>query len=321
MEEDLYKNKAEADLGYEFSQVITDFGNPVEIFREAFQNAVDENATEVYCRVHREKQLGKEDLIIDIWDNGTGLREENVKCFFGLAKSTKIKKDKTPVGGKYGYKGHGTKPFFKSELVEIFSKPDLDKPGWGVILKDPLKQIQDKGIYFYSNPIDESKCRVRLPQNINQGFFLRIRNPFHFSTQHTWYMLNHLYLRDYAKWFTVFGTIRVWFDPNMFKAKLYLSGLNIEDFKNTFDDLTKIDPIPKFIEKDKQLFEEIEMGHYFPPRDRFTEPKMKEYAKRVNDNKPYYDYYSKLIVNHKYTLPNNVHFYFLVNSEGCTAPH
>jgi len=206
-------------------------------------------------------------------------------------------------------------PFFKSESVEIFSKPDSNKPGWGVILKDPLIQIRDKGIYRYSDPIDEDKCGVRLPQNISQGFLLRIKNPGHFNTQHTWYMLNHLYLRDYAKWYTVFGTIRILFDANLSKTKLYLSGLNIDDFKNNFDDLTKIDPLPKFIEKDKQLFEEIEMGHYFPP-DRSIETKMKDYAKKVNDNKSYYEYYSRNIVKHKYTLQNNVHFYFVVNIEG-----
>jgi DNA topoisomerase VI subunit B len=104
-------NEATIDSGYEFYQTIIDFDHPIQIFREAFQNSIDEDANEVYCRISLEKKLGKEDLYLDIWDNGTGLRKENVECFFGLAKSTKVDKNKTPLPGKLGYKGHGTKVF------------------------------------------------------------------------------------------------------------------------------------------------------------------------------------------------------------------
>ena len=36
--------KVEINEGYELLQIIKDFGEPLEIFREAFQNAVDENS-------------------------------------------------------------------------------------------------------------------------------------------------------------------------------------------------------------------------------------------------------------------------------------
>ena len=34
--------------GYELYQIITDFGDPLEIFREGIQNSFDENALEIY---------------------------------------------------------------------------------------------------------------------------------------------------------------------------------------------------------------------------------------------------------------------------------
>lgn len=99
--------EATIDSNYEFYQTIIDFDHPIQIFREAFQNSVDEDANKVYCNVFMEKRLGQDDLYIDIWDNGSGLKKEFAECFFGLAKSTKVDKNRTPLSGKLGYKGHG----------------------------------------------------------------------------------------------------------------------------------------------------------------------------------------------------------------------
>ena len=44
--------------GYELYQIITDFGDPLEIFREGIQNSFDENATEIYVNVYEKQKLG-----------------------------------------------------------------------------------------------------------------------------------------------------------------------------------------------------------------------------------------------------------------------
>lgn len=311
MEANLQKHEAEIDIGYELYQIIRDFDNPVQIVREAFQNSIDEEATEVNCNVLVQPRLGTEDLIIDIWDNGLGLLEKNVSCFFGLAKSTKVTSKKIPTG-KIGYKGHGTKIFFNSERIEIFSKPDKNKAGWGRILEDPIKQIEANGIYRYSDQIDESNCSIKLPTEYKTGFFVRIINPRLFKTQHGRYMLNHLYLRDYAKWYTVFGTIK----KGIPEVKLYLRGLNMEFFQNNFKNVEQIDPVPKIVQKDSQIVEELEMGHYFPPPNRSTKSVMEAYAKKINSNKNYYDFYSREIYRHKEFLDSNVSFNLIIQTEG-----
>lgn len=67
---------------YELYQIMTDFGDPLEIFREGIQNTFDENASEIYIKVYEEKSLKTvKDIVIDIIDNGNGLAEKNSQFF------------------------------------------------------------------------------------------------------------------------------------------------------------------------------------------------------------------------------------------------
>ena len=59
-------NDAQVNIGYELYQIITDFGEPLEIFREAFQNAFDENATKIFCHVYEKKRMSGTELSIDL---------------------------------------------------------------------------------------------------------------------------------------------------------------------------------------------------------------------------------------------------------------
>lgn len=75
------KNMAGIETGYEFFQIVKDFDNPLQIFREAFQNSIDADATEIICHVYLKKTLEDQDLFIDIYDNGHGLSESEVDSF------------------------------------------------------------------------------------------------------------------------------------------------------------------------------------------------------------------------------------------------
>jgi len=306
--------EATVDTGYEFYQTIIDFDHPIQIFREAFQNSVDESATEVYCRVFTEKTLGQEDLYIDIWDNGSGLRKEHAECFFGLAKSTKVDKKKTPLAGKLGYKGHGTKIFFRSERVEIYSKMTNGQV-WGAVLDDAVRQIRDSGGFKYSDFLTAQDLMISLPQDFRSGFYLRIKNPTYFKTQHTRYMLNHMYLRDYTRWFSVFGNVRHVFLNQDNQTTLFLQGLSIDHFKVSYPDFKAIDPVPQFINRSNDEFEKIQIGHYFPD-ERATDKEMEKYSKRVGQNRSYSGYYSKQIFKDRVYLDSNLYFDFIIFVEG-----
>ena len=86
-------------------------------------------------------------------------------------------------------------------------------------------------------------------------------------------MLNHMYLRDYSKWYTVFGNILTSFiKPNKEKL-LFLHGLNVDHFINKYSDIKSIDPVPEFSKYDSTDFEKITMGHCFPDK-RATDTEM-----------------------------------------------
>jgi len=60
--DELYKNEVEIDKGYEIYQIIRDFDDSIQILREAFQNSIDEGASQVFCVVAEEQKLGNKDL-------------------------------------------------------------------------------------------------------------------------------------------------------------------------------------------------------------------------------------------------------------------
>lgn len=308
-------NDAQVNIGYELYQIITDFGEPLEIFREAFQNAFDENATKIFCHVYEKKRMSGTELIIDIWNNGEPLKKENIDNFFGLAKSTKINEDNMPLEGKLGYKGHGSKIFFNASKVHICSKNHSEE--WAVELDSPLEQLETKNIYSYSDVCDASTIGIALPNDWKQGFMVRIIAPRHFNTQHTKFKLNHAYLRDYIKWYTVFGSLRPLFDKKIQSKdiKLYLAGLKQDDFSRNYCSLEMIDPIPTFETINGISYEIITLGHYFPP-NRYSESAMKSYAKSIKSNKAYYDYYSRTIYNDTVVCSNNTSFRLIIHLEG-----
>lgn len=308
-------NEVQINKGYELYQIITDFGEPLEIFREAFQNAIDEDAKKVFCHIYEKQRMSGSELYIDIWNDGNALKKEQVANFFGLAKSTKVDENNMPIKGKLGYKGHGAKIFFNARKVQICSKEDGIE--WGVDLDTPLTQLEENNTFEYSDYINAEKLDLHLPESWKQGFMVRIIGPRHFGTLHTQFKLNHMYLRDYIKWYTVFGTIYTLYDDVLKEKgiKLYLSGLKVEDFQKVYNKIDKVDPMPLFENVDGITYEILEMGHMFP-EERFTENKMKQYAKDVNSTKAYYDFYSRRIYNGNVVCSNNTTFRLIISLEG-----
>lgn len=308
-------NEVQINKGYELYQIITDFGEPLEIFREAFQNAIDENAQKVFCHVYEKQRMSGSELIIDIWNDGNSLKQEQVANFFGLAKSTKVDENNMPIKGKLGYKGHGAKIFFNARKVQICSKEGEIE--WGVDLDAPLTQLENKNTFEYSDLIKTEQLEMHLPDAWEHGFMVRIIGPRHFGTLHTQFKLNHMYLRDYIKWYTVFGTIQTLYDDILEKKhiKLYLSGLKVDDFKKVYNKTELVDPLPKFEKINDITYEILDMGHIFP-EERYTESKMKQYAKSANSTRAYYDFYSRMIYNNNVVCSNNTTFRLVISLEG-----
>lgn len=306
--------KVEINEGYELLQIINDFGEPLEIFREAFQNAFDADAHNVYCHIYQENDFDEEKLFIDIWNDGVPLHKDNIKNFFGLAKSTKIDDKKKPIG-KLGYKGHGSKIFFNADTVQICSKTNDDE--WYVELDKPLKQIKETNGLEYTEIKQSSATTIHLPTEIKEGFFVRIINPKHFPNKETFHKLDHRYLRDYILWYTIFGTIRTQYDEQYKNRNftLYLSGLGINEYSDLINNNSLfMDPKPNFESFENVKYEKIDMGHIFP-NDRSDKKSMQKYCNAIDPKKNYFDFYA----NHYYEkkeCPGITKFYFYMSLEG-----
>lgn len=302
------EQEVQINKGYELYQIITDFGEPLEIIREAIQNSCDENASEIFCNIYEKQKISGNKLIIDIWDNGDGLSREKVACFFDLANSSKIDENKIPDKNKIGYKGHGAKIFFNSESVEVLSK--TKKEAWAANLINPIDQLEESNTFKYIIYDDISNsCFIEQLNNFNyeSGFFVRITGHLHFKTKHTQYKLNHKNVRDYVKWFTVFGSILPFVAEESEKPLFFLRALDFENFKKQNSTIGRIDPLPVFRTHQNVEYEEIQFGHYFP-EERYTESSMKKYAQTMSSTKPYYDYYSKFIFKEQVSCDNNLTF-------------
>ena len=62
----------------EFKEIAGDFGDPMEIFREALHNAYDWNATEFIIDIFVEEINGCDKLVIEMTDNGEGMTKERL---------------------------------------------------------------------------------------------------------------------------------------------------------------------------------------------------------------------------------------------------
>lgn len=312
-------NRARVNESYEFLQIIKDFDNALQIFREAFQNSYDNLADTIICKVYTEKSFSGEDLIIDIIDNGMGLEWDMVHHFFNLADSTKVDQNLIKDIKKLGYKGHGSKIFFNSEKVIIGSKPiDNQNDIWAVVCENPIKQLKENKELCYSGILNLNDLGINFPEKCkDSGFFLRIINPLYFKTKSTWYKLNHLSLRDYIKWFTIFGAITPELEQKSYPNELYLRGLDFGEFRLNYGSKPIIDPKPEYSDIGYDKFEIFSLGHYFPPECSDAK-KLKLIAEQANAGKSPMEYYSHRIksIKNPITCLNTVKFNLIIHLEG-----
>jgi sensor histidine kinase regulating citrate/malate metabolism len=73
----------------EFKEIASDFGDPLEIVREAISNAFDANATTLRILFDVQEIDGLPTLVIEFEDNGDGMSKQTLRdAFWGLGYST-----------------------------------------------------------------------------------------------------------------------------------------------------------------------------------------------------------------------------------------
>lgn len=99
----------------EFLEIAGDFGDPMELFREALHNAFDWHATEFYISISVETIEGRDKVVIVLKDNGDGMSMDQIVNHFWNLGNSASKNDVTKIGEK----GHGTKIYLRSDKIIV----------------------------------------------------------------------------------------------------------------------------------------------------------------------------------------------------------
>lgn len=182
----------------EFLEIATDFGDSFELFREAISNAYDFKAEYIRINIYTDDSSGETKLIIELTDNGTGMKlEELKKNFWDLGNSTNTKKIEK---NKIGEKGHGTKIYLRSDFVKVITTGDDGT--YESICEKPYESL-------IAGKLHHPKIR-KIETSDTKGTFIQIVG-YNFDERSRYFQST---VKDYILWFTKIGSIEGQFGHN-----------------------------------------------------------------------------------------------------------
>lgn len=211
----------------EFFEIANDFGDPLEILREAIANSIDAGATWVRIAFTVEEIEGAATLVLQIDDNGSGMSFEILSNdFWGLGFS-RAREDKDKIGEK----GHGTKIYLRSERVVVRTQA-VDEAAESLCDR-PMRSLTKRECH---------SPRIRKIDKYQDTTGTSIRIEGYNQNERSQFVQD--VVKDYLLWFTKVGSIESVFGIDRFSGfKVYLKCLDVDDF------------------------EEISFGHVFPPEN------------------------------------------------------
>jgi len=212
------------NLEAEFWEIANDFGDPLELLREAISNSIDADASWVRIHFFVEEIEGERTLVIEIEDDGRGMTIDVLEQdFWGLGFS-RSREDKEKIGEK----GHGTKIFLRSERVTVRTQSETGAAE--SICDRPMRALATRKSH-------EPRIRSIEKYQDHTGTFIRIED--YNKSEGSTFVQDRV--GDYLRWFTKVGSIeRIFGVEKLAHFKVFLKCLDSDDF------------------------EEIDFGHPFP---------------------------------------------------------
>ena len=229
----------EVNSTQEFIEIAQDFSNPLDLVREAISNAFDANATNIKLGFNVITEYGERILKIEIEDNGSGMDRTGLKSFFDLGNS--MRRASKDITGAIGEKGHGTKVYFNSRKIEVYTVKD--GVGYRAVMSEPKKNLFDHKIPTVSVNNEDVPNQKNGTKIVIWGYNENRRDKF-----------THAQLKDYILWFTKFGSIEPCF--------------GIDKYCNTTLSLKGVD---------NDVYETISFGHIFPQESLSVQKLFDEY--------------------------------------------
>lgn len=233
----------------EFLEIASDFEDPLEVIRESLSNSHDAQATEVEITI-RDRPTGSE-IIIE--DNGEGMDRSDLESFFDLGNSSK----RDPSVDSIGYKGHGTKIFYKSEQIIV----NTAKNGSNLRAKmeKPWEKLNNRRLPEYT--ISEEKVREG-----NSGTRIQITG-FKSGRGFSPSSLTYNKIEHYLKWKTLAGSTRHFFEDDFREMDITVRlGDEIDDSQNQLSIDNKLEFPAEQLEAGDGAYPESRMCKHFAPR-------------------------------------------------------
>lgn len=178
----------------EFLEISSDFGDPLEVIREAISNAYDAEATYLKITIDIDQSKGFDNLIIKFDDDGKGMDEERLSDNFWNLGDSFSKHNVNAIGEK----GHGTKIYLRSEEIHVFTS-DGNKSFYSKC-ELPFRNLT-KGM------LHEPMIKEISTEEHSKGTKIILEG---YSKEYSRYKQE--IIRDYIYWFTKQGSIENQFD-------------------------------------------------------------------------------------------------------------
>lgn len=256
----------------EFFEIVNDFGNPLELVREAISNAIDWKASYIRINFAVETVDGSRRLVIYLEDDGLGMTREILsRSFWGLGHSESRKLKNNGDSDLIGEKGHGTKIYLRSEEVKVRTKSE--DGCFESICIEPFKSLSNEELHKPKIkeiedflPDQESGTEIRVV-----GYNDNERSSFVQDI-----------IRDYIKWFTKAGSIEEIFgiDKNS-DFRIFLKCLDWDDY----EEIQFGHPFPDENSNIDKLFEELEFdaADHYVKRFKYENERLKNHPEVTFD--------------------------------------
>ena len=196
----------------EFLEIASDFGDPMELFREALHNAYDWGASEFKITINVENISGQDKLVIELVDNGVGMDKTTLTNYFWNLGDSKSRGNHKSIGEK----GHGTKIYLRSDKVVVHTSDG--NTSYESICEGAFQQLNSGKVHC--------PCIRESAENYPKGTSIRIEG--YNNNQRA--KLKQVIVKDYLYWFTVLGTVETQFEGRDIRDfKVILKALDVDE--------------------------------------------------------------------------------------------
>ncbi|GAA1324188.1 hypothetical protein GCM10009647_059540 [Streptomyces sanglieri] len=230
----------------EFLEIASDFEDPLEVIRESLSNSYDAGASEVEITILNRPDGS--DIIIE--DDGHGMDERDLESFFDLGNSRKT--------NSIGYKGHGTKIFYKSDRIEVTTV--RDGSSYRAVMENPWEKLNRKELPKY----DLTKTSVRRG---NPGTKIKITN-FRSGKGFDAEALTYNKIHHYLKWKTIAGSLAHEFGESQREMEITVNlDEKIDDTKDKLVTTNQLEFPDEQLDPDDGKFPAERMCKHYPARE------------------------------------------------------